>query len=160
WNVNSVKQHVPRLLPWLDQRQPDVGCLQETKLNDAAFTTLLGEELERRGYAVALHGEAQRKGDAILSRLRLDCVSPVGGGVSCVSGAEWRAGAATWAGIGVSSISVPNGRVPDSELYRYKLAWLAALREVVAAGPAVAIVCGDMNIAPTDADVFDPQAYV
>jgi exodeoxyribonuclease-3 len=57
-------------------------------------------------------------------------------------------------------VYVPNGRVPDSDHYRYKLAWLAALRDEVAAGPDVAIVCGDMNIAPTDADVFDPEAYV
>jgi exodeoxyribonuclease-3 len=50
--------------------------------------------------------------------------------------------------------------VPDSEHYRYKLAWLAALREQLAAGPEAAVVCGDMNIAPTDADVFDPEAYI
>jgi exodeoxyribonuclease III len=50
--------------------------------------------------------------------------------------------------------------VPDSDHYRYKLAWLAALRDQLAAGPDAAIVCGDMNIAPTDADVFDPDAYV
>src|SRR5258708_33881817 len=74
WNVNSVKQRVPRLLPWLDQRQPDVLCLQETKLADDAFTELLGGELDRRGYAVALHGEARRNGVAIASRAGLDDV--------------------------------------------------------------------------------------
>src|SRR5262249_22697845 len=74
WNVNSVKQRVPRLLPWLDQRQPDVVCLQETKLGDGAFETLLGEECASRGYAVALHGEAQWNGVAILSRAGLDDV--------------------------------------------------------------------------------------
>jgi exodeoxyribonuclease-3 len=57
-------------------------------------------------------------------------------------------------------VYVPNGREPDSDHYEYKLAWLAALRAVVAAGPEAALVCGDMNIAPTDADVFDPDAYV
>ena len=57
WNVNSVKQRMPRLLPWLDQRRPDVVCLQETKLADDAFRELLGEELAAREYAVALHGE-------------------------------------------------------------------------------------------------------
>ena len=51
----------------------------------------------------------------------------------------------------------PNGRVPDSDHYHYKLAWLAALREMVREGPEATIVCGDMNIAPTDADVFDPR---
>ncbi|HZC42499.1 MAG TPA: endonuclease/exonuclease/phosphatase family protein, partial [Streptosporangiaceae bacterium] len=67
WNVNSVKQRVPRLLPWLDQRQPDVVCLQETKLSDEAFTELLGGELASRGYGMALHGKAQWNGVAILS---------------------------------------------------------------------------------------------
>ena len=67
---------------------------------------------------------------------------------------------ATCAGIRVWSCYVPNGRVPDSDHYHYKLAWLAALRDEVAAGPAARVVCGDMNIAPTDADVFDPEAYV
>jgi exodeoxyribonuclease-3 len=60
----------------------------------------------------------------------------------------------------VYSVYVPNGRVPSSEHYRYKLAWLESLREAVAAGPEATIVCGDMNIAPTDQDVFDPAAYV
>jgi exodeoxyribonuclease-3 len=160
WNVNSVKQRVPRLLPWLDQRQPDVVCLQETKLADAVFTELLGEELARRGYAVALHGEAQWNGVAILSKVGLDDV------VAGVAGApgrprpEARAVSATCDGIRVYSVYVPNGRVPDSDHYHYKLAWLAALRDVVAAAPEAAMVCGDMNIAPTDADVFDPDAYV
>jgi exodeoxyribonuclease-3 len=57
-------------------------------------------------------------------------------------------------------VYVPNGRTPDSEHYRYKLAWLAALRDAVKAGHGDVMVCGDMNIAPTDADVFDPDAYV
>jgi exodeoxyribonuclease-3 len=73
---------------------------------------------------------------------------------------EARAVAATCGGIRVHSVYVPNGRVPDSEHYRYKLAWLAALRDQVAAGSETTVVCGDMNIAPTDADVFDPEAYV
>ncbi len=113
WNVNSVKQRVPRLLPWLDQRQPDVLCLQETKLADDAFTELLGGELDRRGYAVALHGEARWNGVAIASRAGLDDV------VAGIPGAP---------GFG--------------------------------AGPDASVVCGDMNIAPTDADVFDPDAYI
>jgi exodeoxyribonuclease-3 len=65
WNVNSVKQRVPRLLPWLDQRQPDVVCLQETKLADDAFTELLSDELASQGYDFARHGEARWNGVAI-----------------------------------------------------------------------------------------------
>jgi exodeoxyribonuclease-3 len=160
WNVNSVKQRVPRLLPWLDQRQPDVLCLQETKLADDAFTELLGDELDRRGYAVALHGEARWNGVAIASRAGLDdVVAGIPGGPGFPR-PEARAVSATCGGIRVYSVYVPNGRAPDSEHYHYKLAWLAALREMVGAGPDASVVCGDMNIAPTDADVFDPDAYI
>ena len=67
---------------------------------------------------------------------------------------------ATCGGIRVVSVYVPNGREPDSEHYEYKLAWLGSLREMVAAGPEATVVCGDVNIAPTDEDVFDPEAYV
>src|SRR5205823_7999529 len=75
WNVNSVKQRLPRLLPWLDERRPDVVCLQETKLSDEAFMALLGTELRDRGYEVALHGEGQWNGVAILSRVGLEDVT-------------------------------------------------------------------------------------
>ena len=160
WNVNSVKQRVPRLLPWLDQRRPDVVCLQETKLADNKFAELLGKELADRGYAVGAHGEAGWNGVAILSRVGLEEVAPGVAGAPGFPNPEARALAATCAGIRVHAVYVPNGRVPDSEHYRYKLAWLAALREQLAAGPEAAVVCGDMNIAPTDADVFDPEAYV
>jgi exodeoxyribonuclease-3 len=160
WNVNSVKQRVPRLLPWLDQRQPDVVCLQETKLAEAAFTDLLGSELAERGYAVGYHGEARWNGVAILSRVGLDDLVTGLPGAPGFPHPEARAVSAVCAGVRVYSVYVPNGRVPDSEHYRYKLAWLAALRDAVATGPADVVVCGDMNIAPTDADVFDPAAYV
>jgi exodeoxyribonuclease III len=160
WNVNSVKQRVPRLLPWLDQRQPDVVCLQETKLTDTAFTELLGEDLASRGYTLALHGEGQWNGVAILSRVGLDDVVPGVAGAPGFPRPEARAVAATCGGVRVHSVYVPNGRVPDSDHYRYKLAWLTALRDQLAAAPRDAIVCGDMNIAPTDADVFDPDAYI
>ncbi|HEY4465605.1 MAG TPA: exodeoxyribonuclease III, partial [Streptosporangiaceae bacterium] len=160
WNVNSVKQRMPRLLPWLDQRQPDVVCLQETKLADDAFLQLLGDELGNRGYEAALHGEPRWNGVAILSRVGLDDVVAGLAGAPGFPHEEARAVAATCAGIRIHSVYVPNGRVPDSEHYKYKLAWLAALQEVVGSGPEAAMVCGDMNIAPADADVFDPEAYV
>jgi exodeoxyribonuclease-3 len=95
----------------------------------------------------------------ILSRVGLDDVVTGVAGAPGFPDPEPRAVAATCGGIRIHSVYVPNGRVPDSEHYRYKLAWLAALREVVATGPEAAMVCGDMNIAPTDADVFDPAAY-
>jgi exodeoxyribonuclease III len=160
WNVNSVKQRLPRLLPWLDERRPDVVCLQETKLADAAFAELLGTELESRDYRFAAHGEAQWNGVAILSRVGLDDVADGLPGAPGFPEAEARAVSATCGGVRVHCIYVPNGREPDSEHYRYKLAWLGALRETVAAGPDDVIVAGDVNIAPADEDVFDPSAFV
>jgi exodeoxyribonuclease-3 len=160
WNVNSVKQRLPRLLPWLDERRPDVVCLQETKLSTEAFTALLGEELATRGYEVAVAGEPRWNGVAVLSRVGLDDVAVGVAGAPGFPNQEARAVAATCGGVRVHSLYVPNGREPDSDHYRYKLAWLAALREVVAKGPADAVLCGDINIAPTDADVFDPAAFV
>ena len=160
WNVNSVKQRVPRLLPWLDERRPDVVALQETKLTDEAFTDLLGEELSARGYEVATHGETAWNGVAMLSRVGLeDVVRGIEGGPGFPH-QEARAVSATCDGVRITSVYVPNGRQPGSEHYAYKLEWLAALRQVVAAGPEAAVVMGDMNIAPADEDVFDPEAYV
>jgi exodeoxyribonuclease-3 len=159
WNVNSVKQRVPRLLPWLDERKPDVVCLQETKLTDDAFRALLGEELASRGYEAALHGETQWNGVAILSRIGVEDVVAGCPGAPGFPNPEARAVSATCGGIRVVSVYVPNGRQPGSDHYRYKLAWLGALREMVAAGPEATVVCGDVNVAPTDDDVFDPAAY-
>ncbi|WAC56613.1 exodeoxyribonuclease III [Gordonia sp. SL306] len=168
WNVNSVKQRIPRLLPWLDQRAPDVVCLQETKLSDDAFHDVLGADLAERGYEIAHVGQGQWNGVAILSRVGLDDVRSGFDGVPGYpepdSPTEARAVSATCGGVRVYSLYVPNGREPDSDHYRYKLEWLARLRDGVAAasGDATAdntMLCGDMNIAPTDADVFDPAAY-
>jgi exodeoxyribonuclease III len=160
WNVNSLKQRLPRLLPWLDQRRPDVVCLQETKIADAAFAELMGDELVSRDYEVASYGEATWNGVAILSRVGLDDVVRGLDGAPGFPNPEARAVAATCGGVRVTSVYVPNGRTPDSDHYAYKLAWLESLRAAIAAGPEDAVVCGDMNIAPTDEDVFDPEAYV
>jgi exodeoxyribonuclease-3 len=160
WNVNSLKQRMPRFLPWLDERRPDVVCLQETKLADDALAELLGDELADRGYEIAAHGEATWNGVAILSKVGLEDVERGLANGPGFPHPEARAVAATCGGIRVHSVYVPNGRTPGSDHYAYKLEWLAALREVVAAGPDEAIVAGDVNIAPTDDDVFDPEAYV
>jgi len=137
-----------------------VVCLQEIKLTEDAFAELLGAELTARGYAFAVNGQAQWNGVAILSRTGLDDVRAGLPDEPGFPGPEARAVSASCGGIRVNCVYVPNGRVPGSDHYRYKLAWLAALRKAVAAGPEAALVCGDMNIAPTDADVFDPAAYV
>lgn len=163
WNVNSVKQRVPRVLPWLDERQPDVVCLQETKLSDAAFDELLADDLAERGYVYAHAGQGQWNGVALLSRVGLDDVR-VGfdgapGFPDPAGPPEGRAVSAVCDGIRIHSLYVPNGREPDSDHYRYKLAWLAALKNAVADEAATTMLCGDINIAPADADVYDPAAF-
>jgi exodeoxyribonuclease-3 len=107
-----------------------------------------------------VYGEAAWNGVAILSRVGLDDVVrglPDGPGFP---EPEARAITATCGGVRVTCVYVPNGRSPGSDHYEYKLRWLEALRAMVAAGPDAAVVLGDMNIAPTDDDVFDPDAYV
>ncbi|MCU1666420.1 MAG: exodeoxyribonuclease Xth [Pseudonocardia sp.] len=163
WNVNSALSRLPRLLPWLDERTPDVVCLQETKLSDEAFAEAFAAPLAERGYAVAHLGEGRWNGVALLSRVGLDDVvrglpdeprfpAPD-------SPAEARAITATCGGLRVTSVYVPNGRAPDDPHYLYKLEWLGALRESVTV-PATTIIAGDMNIAPTDDDLWDPALFV
>src|SRR3954470_5947772 len=107
---------------------------------------------------MALHGEPTWNGVAILSRAGLEDVAPGIPGGPGFPHPEARAGSATCGGIRVVSVYAPNGRVPDSGHCRYKLEWLPARKEMVAAGPEATVVCGDMNIAPADEDVFDPEA--
>jgi len=155
WNVNSALSRLPRLLPWLDERAPDVVCLQETKLSDEAFAETFDEPLRERGYEVAHVGEGRWNGVALLSRVGLDDVVRALPGVPSFSDAvEARAVTATCGGLRVTSVYVPNGRTPDDPHYAYKLEWLAALAASVT-DPATTVIAGDMNIAPTDDDVWD-----
>lgn len=164
WNVNSVKQRAPLLLKWLDERRPDVVCLQELKLSDEAVRDLLGPELHARGYEIATKGGAgQWNGVAILSRVGLvDVVAGLPGAPVWGDGEEEesRAIAATCDGVRVICVYVPNGRAVGSDHYAYKLAWLGALHDLAASVAPPLVVCGDMNVAPSDDDVFDPDAYV
>ena len=163
WNVNSVLARLPRLVEWLEQAAPDVVCLQETKVADDAFPA---DEVAALGYSVAHHGEGRWNGVAVLSRVGLtDVVPGLPGdpGFPTAQTLEARTVAATCGGVRVRSVYVPNGRAPDDPHYAYKLRWLGALREAVADDAAGALpfaVMGDFNVAPTDADVWDPAAFV
>jgi exodeoxyribonuclease-3 len=162
WNVNSVLARLPRLTEWLEQTAPDVVCLQETKVGADAFPADVVAPL---GYAVAHHGEGRWNGVAILSRLGLaDVVRGMPGdpGFPDAHTLEARTLAATCGPVRVRSVYVPNGRTPDDPHYAYKLRWLAALRAAVAADASSDrpfAVMGDFNVAPTDADVWDPAAF-
>ena len=160
WNVNSLAVRLPRVLEWLAATRPDVLCLQETKVSDDAFPHAALAEL---GYTSASHGTGRWNGVAIVSAVGVGEVRRGFAGEPGFPDPEARAVAATCGGVRVWSVYVPNGRTVDDPHYAYKLAWLAALREVIAAelpaNPQLA-VCGDFNVAPTDDDVWDPAAFV
>lgn len=159
WNVNSLKARLPRVEEWLATVGPDVVCLQETKLADAAFPAMAFAAL---GYEVAHHGEGRWNGVAIASRVGLDDVTEGfcdGGEPDPEARVVW----ATCAGVRVASVYVPNGRAVGHEHYDYKLRWLRRLHACLVArhDPAGRLaVCGDFNIAPDDRDVYDPEAFV
>jgi exodeoxyribonuclease-3 len=159
WNINSLNVRQERVEQWLADVQPDVVCMQETKIPDAAFPQLAFEAM---GYAAAHHGEGRWNGVAILSRVGLHDVS-FGFADGAEPDAEARLMTARCDGITVVTVYVPNGRAVGADHYQYKLAWLDRLRahlDAVAAPGAPLIVAGDFNIAPTDVDVYDPAAFV
>jgi exodeoxyribonuclease III len=158
WNVNSLKVRMPRVEEWLAYARPDVLCMQETKLADAAFPALAFEAL---GYRSAHHGSGRWNGVAILSRIGLeDVVDGFCEGLE--ADPDTRLVSATCGGVRVSSVYVPNGRSVGSEHYAYKLSWLDRLRNHLdnTAGPDRPVaVCGDFNVAPEDRDVWDAAAF-
>jgi len=168
WNVNSLKARLERVLAWLERAAPDVLLMQETKLADAAAPH---EAFKQAGYELAHHGEGRWNGVAIASRVGIEGVvtnfgAPLAPPRSEDVGddeplAEARMIAAVCGGVRVLSIYAPNGRVVDSPFYHAKLSWYARLRRWLAesASPEEPLVIGgDFNVAPADADVWDPLA--
>ena len=159
WNVNSLGARRPRVEAWLAEMEPDVICLQETKLADKAFPALTFRAL---GYDSVHHGQGQWNGVAILSKIGIE--DPVAGfddGESPDPDARivW----ATCGGVRVVSVYVPNGRTLTDDHYQYKLRWLARLRQLLddRYDPSQPLaICGDYNIAPSDLDVWDVAAFI
>jgi exodeoxyribonuclease-3 len=158
WNVNSLKARLPRVEQWLAEVQPDVVCMQETKLSDDAFPALTFQAL---GYDGVHHGEGRWNGVAILSRIGLEEPSVGFGPDQHILRDEARIVSATCGGVRVASVYVPNGRSLDDEQYVYKLEWLgrlAAHLEAACDASGDIVLCGDFNITPDDRDVWDPTA--
>jgi exodeoxyribonuclease-3 len=159
WNVNSLKAREDRVTAWLAETQPDVVCMQETKLADAAFPALAFSAL---GYEGVHHGEGRWNGVSILSRVGIDEVV-VGFADGRPDDPEARLLTATCGGVRVLSAYVPNGRALDHDHYKYKLAWLDRLvghLDATADPGGPVALCGDFNIAPADRDVWDPAELV
>ncbi len=158
WNVNSLAARMPRVTEWLQAKQPDILCMQETKLADDKFPA---DDFAELGYESAAHGDGRWNGVAILSRVGLTDVTRGFGTEHDENGS--RIVSADCGGPRVFCVYVPNGRALDNEFYAVKLAWLAQLRKTLddACPPGSSIaVCGDFNVAPDDGDVWDPAAYV
>jgi exodeoxyribonuclease-3 len=157
WNVNSVRARHDRLLAFLERHDPDVVCLQETKVVDKDFPR---DALREAGYHSAVWGQKTYNGVAILAKQEpLDVVVGFGDGGD---DSEARALAATVDGVRVQSVYVPNGRSVGHEKYHFKLEWMARLRSSLEkhSDPAAAVVvAGDFNVAPGDLDVHDPESW-
>jgi exodeoxyribonuclease-3 len=156
WNVNSLNVRLPHLLDWLKTAAPDVVCLQELKLEDAKFPL---EAINDAGYNAVFDGQKTYNGVAILSKTRAEDVVK---GIPGYADEQKRVIAATVEGVRVVCVYIPNGQSVDSDKYRYKLEWLAALtaylKDEIAQYPSLALL-GDYNIAPDDRDVHDPAAW-
>ena len=156
WNVNSLKVRLPQLLDFLVTRQPDVVCLQETKLTDDKFPTA---EIEAAGYCVTFVGQKTYNGVAIVSRSEPTDVQL---GIPNLEDEQKRVIAATVDGVRVVCVYCPNGQSLDSDKYPYKLAWFDALatwlKDELVRHPKLAVL-GDYNVAPEDRDVHDPEAW-
>jgi exodeoxyribonuclease-3 len=168
WNVNSLKARLEKVAWWLDRARPDVLLMQETKLSDADAPAAAFRDL---GYELAHHGEGRWNGVAIASRVGIaDVVANFGAPLRSAETqdagddeplAEARMIAATCDGVRIVSVYAPNGRTVGSPFYEAKLVWYDRLARWLAESndPGGAIVLGgDMNVAPTDADVWDPRA--
>lgn len=160
WNVNSLKARLPRVLEYLEQHAPDVVCLQETKCAPEAFPA---EELRAAGYEAAHHSGGRWAGVAILARAGLEITDVVAGLPGEVQADQARWVEATVAGVRVASVYVVNGQAVGTEPFAEKLTFFAAMAEraaALAADGLPLVIAGDMNVCPTDADVYDPQQFV
>jgi exodeoxyribonuclease III len=158
WNVNSLKARLPRVLELLEAHEPDVVCLQETKVAADAFPH---GELAAVGYRAVEASEGRWNGVALLVPAASDVLDPVRelAGSPVPQEMRWIEGSV--GGVRVVSVYVPNGREVTNEWYGRKLDYMTAMRdrlaELVAAGPTV--VAGDFNVAPADIDVWDLSAF-
>ena len=156
WNVNSLNVRLPHVLDWLESAQPDVLGLQETKLTDEKFPE---QAIREAGYEVVFTGQKTYNGVAVLARSAMsDVITDLPG----IEDPQRRVLGVTVDGVRFINLYVPNGKTVGDEKYHYKLDWLEKLHAWLAAESERherVIVVGDFNIAPTDADVHDPEAW-
>lgn len=154
WNVNSVRARLDRVLGWIDAHQPEVLCLQELKCQDAELPC---DAFRARGYEVASYGQKTYNGVALLSKRPMEDVRR---GVPNPDDPQARGISAVIDGVRIVNLYCPNGGELHSDKYTYKLGWFERLAiELRPWANAPMIVCGDFNVAPADADVYDPKGW-
>ena len=156
WNVNSLNVRLPHLQAWLKSAQPDIVGLQETKLEDARFPD---DALLELGYRSMFAGQKTYNGVALVSKLPAEDVQI---GIPGFEDEQKRVIAARFGELRVVNLYVVNGKAVGDEKYDYKLRWLQAVHDWLAAEIVLhpkLIVLGDFNIAPDDRDVHDPVAW-
>ena len=157
WNINSIRQRLARVLAMLERHEPDVVCLQETKVEDADFPTM---EIGAAGYEFATLGQRGYNGVAILSKVGLENVRSSFEGDPVPE--QSRVLVARAGDIDVVCVYVVNGKAVGDPAYETKLAWLDALHAWIAATYAPSsplLVAGDFNVTPDDRDVWDPVLW-
>ena len=158
WNVNSLKARLERVTQWVIENQPDVLCMQETKMKDEVFPALTFAEM---GYESAHFGQGQWNGVAIISKVGLtDVVTNFAKPIE--PDHEARIISGTCGGVKVVSVYVPNGRSLEDDHYKYKLEWMKKLKkhaDAIAKPGERLVIGGDFNIAPTDDDVWDVTKF-
>ena len=164
WNVNSIRTRLSQIIDWINQVNPDILCLQETKVIDNSFPV---EPFEKLGYSVEVYGQKSYNGVAIISKIKAENVKKG----FCEGNSDEhielfqdqkRLISADFQGIKVINVYVPNGSSLDSDKFDYKIKWLNCLAsfldEQVKQGGFICLM-GDFNIAPSNLDIHDPKKY-
>lgn len=157
WNVNSIRARLDHVLTYLYDHEPDIVCLQETKVEDRLFPRVPFMEL---GYTVSLHGGKALAGVATLTKAKPDRVQC--GFAEGKADRHPRIIAVTVGDLKVYNLYVPNGTELGSDAFTYKLAWLERLREELDATAKPTdnlVIVGDFNIAPDGRDVYDAERF-
>ena len=158
YNVNSLRRRLPLVLDWLARHQPDVLCLQETKVQDADFPL---QAIREAGYHACFRGMKTFNGVATLTRREPEQV--VYGLHSGADNEEVRILQTVVKGVRIVNTYIPQGSSITSDKYVYKLEWFARLhryfREHLQADQP-AIWLGDLNVAPEPIDVYHPERRV
>ena len=162
WNVNSIRTRLSQIIDWINQVNPDILCLQETKVTDESFPV---EPFEELGYSVEIYGQKSYNGVAIISKIKPENVKK--GFKDCYQNIEIiqdqkRLISADINDIKIINVYVPNGSSLESDKFEYKINWLNCLAsfldEQKKEGELICLM-GDFNIAPSKLDIHDPQKY-